>query len=145
MYLALFDRLPDAAGRQFYIDSFKAGTFDAGHIAIAVLAGAENSDSAAVDNKVQVANVFTELVAGAPLTDPNFGQGPANATYDGDDDAQAARDILKGVTSDPDSVPSTTDITTLIQTQISDPGDVIAPPPPPPLKRAEIFEAPEAR
>ena len=37
LYLALFDRPPEAAGRQFYIDSMAAGTFTPASIALAVL------------------------------------------------------------------------------------------------------------
>ncbi|MDY0106850.1 MAG: DUF4214 domain-containing protein, partial [Giesbergeria sp.] len=40
IYLALFNRAPDPAGKQFYINGFNAGTFTPGAIALSVLNGA---------------------------------------------------------------------------------------------------------
>ncbi len=137
MYLALFNRTPDAAGRQFFIDGFKAGIFSAGSIALAVLNGARGDDSAAIQNKIQVANLFTAQVDGRPLSDPEFGMGTSfQVTYIGPVDVEAARDILLSVTSNPATVLSAAQITQQIQSKIADPGDPIGPPPlPPPLTK----------
>ena len=75
IYLALFNRAPDAAGKQFYIDGFNAGTFTPASIAYNILVGAQNNDAVAVNNKQIVADRFSESVDGRPFTDPNFGQG----------------------------------------------------------------------
>ena len=100
MYLAMFDRLPDAAGKQFYIDGFNTGTFTAASLAYDILIGAQNDDAVAIGNKTQVADRFTETIDGRPLSDPNFGQGTSfEATYAGEADAVAARAMLAGVTS----------------------------------------------
>ena len=37
IYLALFNKAPDAAGKKFYVDGFTAGTFTAGTIALNIL------------------------------------------------------------------------------------------------------------
>ncbi len=73
LYLALFNRPPEAAGRQFYIDSMAAGTFTPASIALAVLVGAQERDNDAIAHKLQVANEFTQQVDGRPLSDPAFG------------------------------------------------------------------------
>lgn len=126
LYLALFNTTPDAAGKQFYVDGFVAGTFTAGTIALNVLNGAQNDDRVAINNKVQVANDFTQQVDGRPLTDAYFGTGNAfNVTYAGDADAVAARAILKGVTLSPSTVLSPSQVTELLKTQIADATDPI--------------------
>ncbi len=126
LYLALFNTIPDAAGKKFYVDGFIAGTFTAGTIALNVLNGATGDDAVAVANKVQVANDFTQQVDGRPLTDAYFGSGTGfNVTYAGDADAQAARDILKGVTFNAGSVLSPSQVTEALKTQIADATDPI--------------------
>ncbi|MBS0355075.1 MAG: hypothetical protein JSR83_14395 [Proteobacteria bacterium] len=89
IYMALFNRAPDAAGKQFYVDGFAKGDFTAGSIALAVLNGAQNSDQAAINNKVAVAQAFA-----AALDTPV----EVNA-YAGDAAAQTARDLLASVVS----------------------------------------------
>ena len=126
IYMALFNRAPDAAGKQFYMDGFAAGTFTPGQIALDVLNGASGDDSVAVLNKVQVANNFTQVVDGRPLSDAYFGTGNSfSAKYDGDADAQAARDMLKAVTSSPATVLNPSQVTEFIKTNIADAGDAI--------------------
>lgn len=126
IYLALFNKAPDAAGKQFYVDGFTSGKFTAGTIALNILNGAANDDAVAIANKLQVANEFTKQVDGRALTDAYFGTGSSfNATYSGDTDAQAARDILKTVTSSPATVLSQSQVTEQIQSKIADAGDPI--------------------
>ena len=52
IYMALFNVAPDAAGKQFYVDGFTAGTFTAGTIALNILNGAQNDDAVAIANKL---------------------------------------------------------------------------------------------
>jgi len=125
IYMALFNRLPDAAGKQFYVDGFTAGTFTAGSIALAVLDGATGGDATAIANKAAVANEFTAQVDGRPLTDAGFGTAPFAATYAGDADAGAARGILATVTEDAGTILTPTQVTQQIQVQIADGGDAI--------------------
>ena len=128
LYLALFNAADtfDAAGKQFYVDGFMAGTFTAGSIALSVLNGAQNDDLIAVNNKVQVANEFTQQVDGRPMTNAYFGNGTAfNVTYAGDADAVAARGILKNVTFLPSTVISPSAVTEVLKTQIADATDPI--------------------
>lgn len=126
IYLALFDRAPDAAGKQFYIDGFNAGTFTAASIAWNVLVGAQNDDAVAVTNKTQVADEFTQEVDGREYDNPTFGQGTQfNATYAGPDDAAAARGMLADVTSQPSTVLDDSQVKEFIKVEIADPGDPI--------------------
>lgn len=126
IYMALFNKAPDAAGKQFYVDGFNAGTFTPGTIALNVLNGAMGDDAVAVNNKAQVANSFTQQVDGRALTDASFGTGTSfNATYKGDTDATAARDILKNVTSNPATVLNQSQVTEEIKTKIADATDPI--------------------
>ena len=126
IYLAMFNRAPDATGKQFYVDGFAAGTFTAGSIALRVLNGATGDDSVAINNKAQVANDFTQQVDGRLLTDAYFGTGSSfSATYSGDADVIAARTILKTVTFSPATVLSHSQVTAQIQSQIANPGDTI--------------------
>lgn len=126
LYMALFNKAPDAAGKQFYVDGFTAGTFTAGTIALNVLNGASGDDAVAVLNKVQVANEFTQQVDGRALTNPYFGTGTSfNVTYAGDADAVAARTILKAVQGQPSTVINPSQVTEVLKTQIADATDLI--------------------
>lgn len=129
IYQAAFNRPADAAGKAYWTAAFNAGTITASSIALAVVQGATGGDDAiAIANKLQVANEFTQQVDGRALTDTTFGQGSSssfNATYAGDADAQAARDILKTVTANPATVLSSSQVTEQIQNKIADAGDPI--------------------
>lgn len=125
IYQALFGRLPDAAGKQWYIDQFTSGQMTAGQIALSILNGARNDDLVAIQNKLQVANTFSQLVDGDALTSQDFGVGPFQATYGGDADAQQARDMLRGVLSNPSTLLTADQIRNFLQQHIADPGDPI--------------------
>ncbi len=126
IYLALYNRAPDAGGKKFYVDGFNAGTFTPGTIALNILNGASNDDAVAIANKLVVANQFTQQVDGRALTNPDFGIGSSfNVTYAGDADAVAARDILKAVTSSPSTVLNAAQVTTVLKDKIADPTDPI--------------------
>lgn len=127
IYQALFNRTPDEAGKKYYVDGFLAGKFTAGTIVLDVLNGASNDDLVAINNKVTVANRFTETVDGRAMTDDDFGVGSVfAATYAGDTDAQAAREILVGVTSNPATMLTAGDVAAQVQSKIADQGDAVA-------------------
>lgn len=127
IYQALFNRTPDEAGKKYYVDGFLAGKFTAGKIALDVLNGATNNDLVVINNKVTVANRFTETVDGRAITDSDFGVGTVfAATYAGDTDAQAAREILVGVTSNPATMLTASDVAAQVQSKIADQGDAVA-------------------
>lgn len=127
IYQALFNRTPDEAGKKYYVDGFLAGKFTAGTIVLNVLDGASNDDLVAINNKVTVANRFTETVDGRAMTDGDFGVGTVfAATYAGDTDVQAAREILAGVTSNPATMLTAGDVAAQVQSKIADQGDAVA-------------------
>lgn len=127
IYQALFNRTPDEAGKKYYVDGFLAGKFTAGTIVLDVLNGASNDDLVAINNKVTVANRFTETVDGRAMTDGDFGVGTVfAATYAGDTDVQAAREILAGVTSNPATMLTAGDVAAQVQSKIADQGDAVA-------------------
>ncbi|NUN61723.1 MAG: hypothetical protein HUU13_11615 [Burkholderiaceae bacterium] len=119
IYLALFNRAPDEAGKQFYVDGFADGTFTAGNIMLNILNGAQGDDAVAVANKLEVANLFTTT-----LDPEQDGIGPFQATYNAADE-QAARDWLATVTSDPATRKTESEVVSDIQTAIADSGDAI--------------------
>jgi hypothetical protein len=132
IYQALFNRAPDAAGKNFYLTALQTGYFPdgrlatPGRVALDILNGAQNSDAVAIANKLTVANRFTSAVDGRPLTDPDFGTGTSfDATYAGNADAQAARTFLATVTSNPATVPSQAQVIQEIKTHIANLGDPI--------------------
>lgn len=127
IYMAAFGRPAEDAGRDYWVGQFNAGNITPSSIALAVMLGATQGDDAvSIANKLQVANDFTQQVDGRPLSDAYFGTGSSfNATYKGDLDAIAAREILKGVTSNPATVLSQSQVTEQIQNKIADAGDPI--------------------
>lgn len=125
VYKALFDRAPDAAGKQFYVDALAAGKFPdgrpatIGRVVLDVLNGANNADAVAVANKLEYATAFTKTL------DPELdGIGPFTATYNGDDEA-GARTLLAGVTADPTTRKTAAQVAGDVQTQIANAGDPI--------------------
>jgi len=126
IYQGLFGRLPDAAGKQFYVDGFNAGTFTPASIAFNIFVGAQNNDAVIVNNKLIAANNFSEIVDGRPFVDPQFGQGAFfNATYAGPADASAASAWLGAVDANPVTIPSPAQTTFFIQNAIASPSDPI--------------------
>ncbi|GAB1410467.1 hypothetical protein MASR1M90_16210 [Desulfovibrionales bacterium] len=119
VYQALFERPPDAEGREFYSTGFQEGRFSAGSIVLNILHGAQNEDATAIANKVAVANLFTRTI------DPNMdGLPPFHVTYDGRDEI-AARDWLALVTADPASVKNQDQVFADMKNLFADPGDLI--------------------
>lgn len=129
VYQALFGRPADNGADNFYVKALEAGKFPdgrpatLGRVAIDVLNGAQGDDRVAIDNKLKGANDFTQIVDGRPLTDPEFGFDGLAVTYKGDADAAAAREFLKGVTSDPSTVPTQDGVKEVVAEKIADPTD----------------------
>lgn len=92
IYQGLFDKAPDAKGKQFYIDGFKDGRFSAADLAYRILQGAQNEDKRAIDNKLAAANFFTRTV------DADLDGRDQQATYDAPDEV-AVRQWLGGITA----------------------------------------------
>jgi len=120
VYQALFNRDPDAEGKQFYVDGFTQGTFTAGTIVLDILNGAKNSDAVAIQNKLEAANLFTQA-----LDPEQDGIGPFTATYAGADDEVASRAWLGSITADPATRKTQSDVIADIQANIANPGDPI--------------------
>ncbi len=59
IYQSLFNRDPEAAGLNFFVDALNKGTLSINNIAIAILDGAQGSDRTVVDAKIASANAFT--------------------------------------------------------------------------------------
>lgn len=125
VFQALFNRAPDAAGKQFYLDALTAGKFPdgrpatIGRVVLDVLNGANNADAVAVANKLEYATAFTKTL------DPELdGIGPFTATYNGDDEA-GARTLLAGVTADPTTRKTAAQVAGDVQTEIANAGDPI--------------------
>lgn len=117
IYDQLFDRAPDAAGKQFYVDAFTAGTMTAASIAVDILNGATGDDAVDIANKLEYCKDFTDAL------DPDGDYiGPFQATYDSNDLA-AARDLLAAVDS---TNPKTeAQVVEDIKSNIADSGDGI--------------------
>ncbi len=62
IYQQMFSRNPDEAGKAFYLDKLNRGLMTLQSITLDVLNGAQNSDSITINNKLEVANYFTEKV-----------------------------------------------------------------------------------
>ena len=109
VYQALFDRLPDAAGLAFFTEQLKSGKQSIGSIAINILDGASGNDLTLIQNREKAANVFTASI-----------DTPAEiAAYNGTNAANFARDFIKTVSTDPNSVPSATQVQSSINTGLS--------------------------
>lgn len=123
IYMAAFNRLAEQDGKDYWVAQFNAGAITPAGIAVAVIAGAQGGDLTVLNAKLTVANEFTKQVDGRPLTDPAFGTAPFNVTYDGNTDADNARDILKPVSDTVTLTPA--QVTQALKDKIADPSDPI--------------------
>ncbi len=106
VYQALFDRLPDAAGLAFFTEQLKSGKQTFGSIAINILDGASGNDLTLIQNREKAANVFTASI-----------DTPAEiAAYSGTNAANFARDFIKTVSTDPNTIPTPAKVQTSINT-----------------------------
>ena len=95
IYQSLFNRVPEAAGLNFFVDALNKGTLNIKNIAIAILDGAQGSDKTILDLKLAAAAEFTKQ-----LDTPT-----EVAAYIGNDAAASARNWLAGITT---TAPTTT-------------------------------------
>jgi hypothetical protein len=119
IYMALFNRPAEAAGKTFYVNGFTTGRFTAATIMLDVLYGAQNEDLLSVTNKVTASNLFTRTI------DPDLDGHDFQVTYAGSADAIAGRQFLTPVTDDSGTVPTQEETTAYIRNSIADPGDPI--------------------
>lgn len=106
IYLALFDRVPDAAGLAFFTEQLKSGKQTIGSLAINILDGASGNDLLLVQNREKAANVFTASI-----------DTPAEiAAYSGATAAEFGRTFVKTVTTDPNSIPTADKVQASINT-----------------------------
>jgi hypothetical protein len=94
IYMALFNRAPDAGGKEFWVDAFKSGQVTPAGIMLIMLEGAQNDDSKTINNKVVAANLFTKTI------DPELDGKKLRAVYEGNAAIKAARDFLNAVAAD---------------------------------------------
>ena len=88
-YLRDFNRLPDPAGLAFYVNGFNNHTFTPATIALNIFNGATGDDAVALGNKIHVANIISQEIAGRSYNDPHYGDNPSDftTTYSGNGDA----------------------------------------------------------
>ena len=104
LFVQGFGRSAEPEGLAFYVGRLESGEATLGEIALQILDGAQNEDLTALENKMEVADAFT-----MQLTD-------SGAIYEGTDAADAARELLLGVTSDNSTVDTQTNaIETLLE------------------------------
>lgn len=101
IYKSLFNREPEAAGLNFFVDALNKGTLNIKNIAIAILDGAQGTDKTIVDLKINAANAYTAQLD-TPLE---------VSAYSGTAAANAGRTFLTGVTT---TAPTTAEVTTAV-------------------------------
>lgn len=118
IYEAAFNREPEQAGLQYYVNGFKEGKFTPATIMLNILDGATGADKVVLENKIESAMSFTKAI------DPDLDAKDLLATYDSKD-IPAARDFLKQVTADPATVKDLAEAQEYVKEKIADPGDPI--------------------
>jgi Ca2+-binding RTX toxin-like protein len=96
IYQSLFNRAPDMAGLEFFVNALNNGTITVNQIAINILDGAQGPDKSVVDNKIAAANTFTAAI----------NTGEEVVAYQGETAAAAGRAFLAQITADSASIPS---------------------------------------
>jgi len=120
IYQAAFNREPEEAGLQYYVNGFKEGKFTAATIMLDILNGARGDDLIVLQNKVTSAMNFTKAI------DPELDGKDLLATYKGEEDAQKAREFLKDVGVTIDTVKTVEEAKAFIKEYIADEGDPLA-------------------
>jgi len=118
IYLALFGRDAEVAGRDWYVAEFNAGRFTAATIMLNVLYGAQGSDLQSVTNKLAASNIFTKII------DPELDGSDFQVTYQGDPDAIAGRNFLSMYATSTQA-PTQSSTRAYIQSNIADASDPI--------------------
>ncbi len=68
IYRQMFNRDPDAAGKQWYLDELTSGRMNLQTITLNVLSGATGTDQAIVANKLQLADYFSNALSAGSVT-----------------------------------------------------------------------------
>jgi hypothetical protein len=68
VYLNMFGRAPDDAGRAFYVGQLETGTMTLQTVTLDILNGAQNEDATIISNKVECAEYFTSEVRSRGLS-----------------------------------------------------------------------------
>lgn len=94
LYQNILGRAPEPAGLAYWAGEVAAGRLSLGNTALAILDGVQpgSSDAPLANNRLSVANSFTEQVSSAPNS------------YGGDAAAAIARTFLKQITGDADTL-----------------------------------------
>jgi hypothetical protein len=70
-YINLFNRNPDAAGQQYWVNQLFAGNIPFGDIVYTIASSAAQTDHSVLWNKLNAATYFTENLSSAGITDPS--------------------------------------------------------------------------
>lgn len=111
IYQSLFNRAPEAAGLNFFVDALNKGTLNINNVAIAILDGAQGDDKTIITNKLTAADNFTKALDTAVEI----------GSYQGNTAAQQGRNFLSTVTKDTATVPSVDAANTFIATIVATP------------------------
>ena len=105
LYLNLFNRTPDDAGRDFWVDQLQnavdgvEGALTVGQIITSIIEGAQAPDDAIITNKIAVALDWTDSAPADLAFDLNGDSGDsARAVIDGVDETQATVDAAMAAT-----------------------------------------------
>ena len=91
IYHQEFNRAPDAAGAAYWTTEISSGRVTAASAALTIFNGAVGIDQKIINNKLVVADSFSDILAG---------NATANALYAGNTAVHNARDYLSAVTAD---------------------------------------------
>jgi len=119
IYRAAFNRDADPEGKKFYMDGFKEGKFTAATIMLNIIDGAVNEDAVILSNKIESAMNFTKAI------DPDLDGQDLLATYAGQADIDAAREYLKSVNEQTESIHDEMEAMGYVKEFIADAGDPI--------------------
>ncbi len=112
IYRSLFNRDPEAAGLQFFLDGMADGSFTIETIAVAIFDGAQNSDRVTADNKLLSVERFLERLD-QPLE---------QAAYVGMLASDFVSGLLNGsVTEEAESIPTVGEVDDIIGALLSGP------------------------
>lgn len=117
IYQCLFGRDPEPEGLAFYAKLLASGEVSLKWIAIHIMSGAQGEDLAVLENKIAAANMFTASF---------FTQAEIDA-YMSNGAAEIGRKFIESISSDPATLPSQTQIDSLIQLLLKP--DEATPPP----------------
>ncbi len=133
VYLNLFNRLPDAAGKAFWLDLLNRQILTRATVAVQIMAGAQGSDSQIILNKTIVAQHFTS----------QLNTSAAIAAYSGMASNVVVRQMLARVGADTDPFAFQAEVSATLAVLLNPP---VTPPPPPvastqPLVAAGFYRA----